>query len=154
MKFGTVPLAEARGGVLAHSLRIGGVSLKKGRRLDDDDLASLNSAELTEVTVARPEAGDVDEDRAAASIGGVVAGNGVSAEAPFTGRVNLLATRGPWSGKAGPRPPPPCGIWRSSPPFTATSTGTIAFSCPSRRWKRVSTAWPEMIKPRFRGARA
>lgn len=75
MKFGTVPLAEARGGVLAHSLSLGGVSLKKGRRLDDDDLASLNSAELTEVTVARPEAGDVDEDRAAASIGGAVAGN-------------------------------------------------------------------------------
>lgn len=92
MKFGTVPLAEARGGVLAHSLRLGGVSLKKGRRLDDDDLASLNAAELTEVTVARPEAGDVDEDRAAATIGGAVAGNGVSAKAPFTGRVNLLAT--------------------------------------------------------------
>ena len=91
MKFGAVPLAEARGGVLAHTLKLGRVSLKKGRRLDDGDLASLEKGGLSEVTVARPEAGDVGEDRAAARLGEVLAGDGVGAEAPFTGRVNLSA---------------------------------------------------------------
>ena len=91
MKFGPVSLAEAEGGILAHSLNLGGWSLKKGRRLTDDDLASLGAAGVETVTVAEPEAGDVDEDSAAARIAEAMADDNIRAERPFTGRVNLLA---------------------------------------------------------------
>lgn len=91
MKFGPVSLADAEGGILAHSLNLGGLSLKKGRRLTDDDLASVRAAGVETVTVAQPEAGDVDEDSAAARIAEALADENIHAERPFTGRVNLLA---------------------------------------------------------------
>ena len=91
MKFGPVSLVDAEGGILAHSLHLGGLSLKKGRRLSDDDLASLREAGVETVTVAGPEAGDVDEDAAAARIAEALADENIRAERPFTGRVNLLA---------------------------------------------------------------
>jgi molybdenum cofactor cytidylyltransferase len=38
MKFGEVPLAEAPGAILAHSLRLGATALKKARVLSVADL--------------------------------------------------------------------------------------------------------------------
>jgi molybdenum cofactor cytidylyltransferase len=91
MKFGEVPIAEAEGATLAHSLKLGATALKKGRILSAADLEAIAGAGLSAITVARLEAGDVGEDKAAERVAAAAIGPGVSAAPPFTGRVNLHA---------------------------------------------------------------
>ncbi|HRK24419.1 MAG TPA: molybdopterin-binding/glycosyltransferase family 2 protein [Beijerinckiaceae bacterium] len=91
MKFGSVPVAAAVGGILAHAVRQGGVVLRKGTRLRDNDVLLLEKAGVREVVIARLEEGDVDEDSAALAIAETLAGGGVAVERPFTGRANLTA---------------------------------------------------------------
>ncbi len=95
MKFGPVPVAEAEGAILAHSIGLASGRLKKGRRLTAADIAALAAEGLTEVTVARLGETDVPEDLAAARIGAALTpraeAQGVVVSAPFTGRVNLYA---------------------------------------------------------------
>jgi molybdenum cofactor cytidylyltransferase len=91
MKFGDMPLAEAEGAILAHSVRLAGRSLKKGRVLAADDIAALRSAGRTSVVAARIEPGDVHEDAAANALAAALKGKHVRAAAAFTGRANLFA---------------------------------------------------------------
>ncbi len=95
MKFGPVPLAEAEGAILAHTIGLTKGRLKKGRRLSAGDMAALADAGIERVTVARPEPGDVLEDEAAKRIAIALApdaaGRHISVAAPFTGRANLYA---------------------------------------------------------------
>lgn len=94
MRFGTMPVGEAEGAVLAHAVRApaAGVAFKKGRVLGRDDLDRLRAAGVEAVTAARLGAGDVPEDEAAARLAAVVAGGHVRAAQAATGRVNLFAT--------------------------------------------------------------
>ena len=95
MKFGEVPVAEAEGAILAHSLRLGTVALKKARVLSRTDLDVIAEAGLSQIVVARLEAGDVGEDEAARRVAEAAAGAEVELAAPFTGRANMFAkTRG------------------------------------------------------------
>jgi molybdenum cofactor cytidylyltransferase len=64
MKFGPVPVREAEGAILAHSLRIGATALKKGRLLSAGDVEAIVAAGIGEITVARLDAGDIREDPA------------------------------------------------------------------------------------------
>ncbi|MEX2630978.1 MAG: molybdopterin-binding/glycosyltransferase family 2 protein [Tistlia sp.] len=95
MTFGEIPLEEAEGALLAHSLRQGGLSFKKGRRLSAEDVAALREAGLERVVAARLEPGDLHEDAAAARIAEALAGpageSGTKITAAFTGRCNLVA---------------------------------------------------------------
>ncbi|NKB58559.1 MAG: NTP transferase domain-containing protein [Alphaproteobacteria bacterium] len=91
MKFGETPLEDAIGAILAHSVRTGKTSLKKGRILLDTDIALLRSAGVETVVAARLEPDDVDEDTAAARIATAAAGGNLEISAAFTGRVNLYA---------------------------------------------------------------
>lgn len=93
MKFGPVPLAEAEGAVLAHSLRLEGARLRKGHIVDAGDIARLHAAGVAQVTVARMEPGDMPEDDAALALATALRGDagGITLSAPFTGRVNLIA---------------------------------------------------------------
>ena len=91
MKFGPVPVTDALGAVLAHSTKAGGRTLKKGRVLDENDLAALRDAGFETVGVARLEPGDVPEDQAASEIAAALAGDNLKIAEPFTGRVNLFA---------------------------------------------------------------
>jgi molybdenum cofactor cytidylyltransferase len=91
MNFGEVPLAEAEGATLVHSVRFGAAAFKKGRVLSRSDLDAMAAAGLAEVTVVRFDADDVGEDDAAGRIAAAAAGAGVTAAAPFTGRANLFA---------------------------------------------------------------
>jgi molybdenum cofactor cytidylyltransferase len=91
VKFGEVPVAEAEGAILAHSLKLGTTALKKGRLLSRADVEAIAAGGLSEVTVARLETGDVGEDEAAARLAAAAIGPGVSAAPAFTGRVNLHA---------------------------------------------------------------
>jgi molybdenum cofactor cytidylyltransferase len=91
MKFGEVPVAEAVGAVLAHSLKVGDRSLRKGRVLSAEDVAALAASGRRSVIAARLEPGDVGEDAAAAAVARPLAGANVKPGPPFTGRVNFFA---------------------------------------------------------------
>ena len=85
MKFGLLKSEKALGAILAHST--GG--LKKGRKLEADDLARLKEQGIAEVLAAQLTKRDVPEDKAAAAIAIAICGPGVSTQSPFTGRANL-----------------------------------------------------------------
>jgi molybdenum cofactor cytidylyltransferase len=91
VRFGETPIDEARGAILAHSWRAGGISFSKGRVLSADDVARLKAAGVSAVVAARLEADDVHEDDAAAAIAKALAGEGIDITAPFTGRCNHYA---------------------------------------------------------------
>lgn len=91
MRFGAVPLAEAQGAILAHSVAVATGRLRKGKRLTAADLEALAQAGLSDVTVARLDPGDIDEDHAAARLADAVAGAGLSVTQAATGRVNIHA---------------------------------------------------------------
>src|SRR5262245_63878643 len=91
MQFGEVPVAEAEGAILVHSLRLGKTALKKGRVLSAPDIAEIAAAGIDEITVVRLEPGDVREDAAASGIAVAAAGPGVATASAFTGRANLFA---------------------------------------------------------------
>src|SRR5271166_4459270 len=95
MRFGEVPVAEAEGAILAHSLKLGATALKKGRVLSRADVEAIAAAGRSSVTVARLDPGEIGEDEAAERVALAAIGPGVTAAAAFTGRVNLhTETRG------------------------------------------------------------
>lgn len=89
MRFGIVPLAEAEGAILAHTLRAGGRVLKKGRRLDAETCALLAGAGIDAVMAARLEPGDLGEDEVARRVAEALAGPAVRVAPAKTGRANL-----------------------------------------------------------------
>ncbi len=91
MKFGAVAPAQAKGGIVVHSIRQGGLVLRKGTLVGDAEIAALKAAGVTSITVARVEPGDVSEDAAAAELAAAVAGAGVRVDRAFTGRANMFA---------------------------------------------------------------
>jgi molybdenum cofactor cytidylyltransferase len=91
MIFGPTPIEEAKGAILAHSLRLPGKVLKKGSVLDDAALAALKEAGRREVITARLEAGDVPEDEAAERLAAAMTAPHIARSRAATGRVNLLA---------------------------------------------------------------
>lgn len=92
MKFGSVAIADAAGCIAAHTVRAGDIVIRKGATIDAGDVARLAAAGLTELVAVRLEPGDIDENAAAALLATALAGQGLRAEAPFTGRVNLFST--------------------------------------------------------------
>ena len=91
MIFGDMAVAEARGAILAHSVRTKSLTFKKGRALSTGDIEALADAGIARVFAARLEAGDVPEDEAAAELAHALAGERMRVGAPFTGRANLFA---------------------------------------------------------------
>ena len=91
MKFGDIPLDEAVGAILAHSVHLSGENLKKGTVLTATHIAALREGGHDHVIAAALETGDIVENDAAADLASAVAGALVEAEDAFTGRVNLLA---------------------------------------------------------------
>lgn len=97
MKFGAVPLSDAEGAILAHSVALPKGRLRKGVTLDAAALAKLASAGVDRVTVARLDAEDVHEDRAAERLAQALVPDPAAVHlrvAPAsTGRVNIYATQ-------------------------------------------------------------
>ena len=93
MKFGPVPVEQAEGGILAHSMKLSEGRLRKGMVLERAHLEALKAAGEDEVIVARLEPDDVHEDAAAQALAKALAeaAEGVHLTAPFTGRVNVIA---------------------------------------------------------------
>lgn len=91
MIFGPVPLDEAEGAILAHSLALSSGMLRKGVSLEEGHLQDMHADGIAEVIVARFEPGDLSENTAAAKVGAALVGENLSLGPVFTGRVNLLA---------------------------------------------------------------
>jgi molybdenum cofactor cytidylyltransferase len=91
MKFGSVPIEQAEGAIVAHAVRVDGLALRKGEIVTHDRLRTLAAAGVTDVVAARLEEGDVSEDEAARRLAKRLAGASVHCAAAFTGRVNLFA---------------------------------------------------------------
>lgn len=95
MIFAELPLDQALGAILAHSVTQGDGRLRKGIFLGEAELDQLRRAGVTHVTVARLEPGDVGEDPAATRLAQALVPDPMSAAlsltTAFTGRVNLNA---------------------------------------------------------------
>lgn len=91
MKFGSAPLDEARGAIMAHSQRVGEKMIRKGAVLDDEAIAALRGAGRAEVVCARLEPGDVPEDIAADRLATRLVSPLIARSRAATGRVNLAA---------------------------------------------------------------
>jgi molybdenum cofactor cytidylyltransferase len=91
VKFGPVAIEDSLGVIVAHTLRLDDLVLKKGAIVGADHIARLRAAGVRELVAARLEDGDVAEDAAADRLAAVVAGDGVRVEKAFTGRANLFA---------------------------------------------------------------
>lgn len=92
MEFGTRPLAQAQGAILAHSIALGAGRLRKGVRLQADDIARLRAAGIDQVCVAVLDPDDMHEDAAAQALAEALVAPGIVADTASTGRVNLRAT--------------------------------------------------------------
>ena len=92
MKFGSVNINKARGGILAHSLTLpSGKRLRKGIILNDDILEVLQNEAVSDIIIAMPEKGDVSENQAAAMLSEKFKTSNIRVEEATTGRVNMFA---------------------------------------------------------------
>jgi len=91
MIFGDLPIADCAGTILVHTQRFNGEAFKKGRRLSAEDVARLQAAGLTKLTVVQLETDDVPEDRAAAELAAALVAENLRLDPSFTGRANLYA---------------------------------------------------------------
>jgi molybdenum cofactor cytidylyltransferase len=94
MKFGEIPVADAVGAIVAHSIRLPDRAFRKGRVLSEADVEALVAAGHQRLVAARLEEGDVGEDRAATELAGHFKTPGVTVGKAFTGRVNCYAETG------------------------------------------------------------
>ena len=92
MEFGQIPVADAIGAILAHSVKHADGLFKKGRVISAEDIRMLTMSAVASVFAARLSPDDVQEDEAAAAIARLAGAHGTVAQAPFTGRANLHAT--------------------------------------------------------------
>jgi len=89
--FGDLPVDKAAGAILAHSLKVGKHTFRKGRTLAEDDLAVLKSVGIETVVAVQPEENDLHENTAAERLAAAIAGDNLSLSATATGRCNLVA---------------------------------------------------------------
>lgn len=91
MVFDSYDCGDARGVILAHTIRIPGKTFKKGRVLSGDDLAELQAHGVHQVSGVRLEAGDVDEDQAALELARALGGPLLDIGKPVAGRCSMYA---------------------------------------------------------------
>jgi molybdenum cofactor cytidylyltransferase len=95
MRFGPIPLSEAEGAILAHSVALPEGRLRKGCTLGPDEITRLRATGRTEVIAARLDPDDLHEDAAALAIAQALVPDGDAAGLDLrpvgTGRVNLHA---------------------------------------------------------------
>ena len=91
MQFGSVPLDEALGGLLAHSHRSASGRIRKGQRLSEELIEQLRRDNVSHVTIARLDDDDVHEDQAAQDIARALAADNTRLGVASTGRINIHA---------------------------------------------------------------
>lgn len=93
MTFGDIPLSDAVGAILAHSLRTNQGLIRKGTRLSDQHIGWLKKAGHESVLAAVLASDDIDEDEAAGRLADALCGYGLKCSETSTGRANLHSTR-------------------------------------------------------------
>jgi len=91
VRFGAIPIGQAKDAVLAHSTSAGDHRYRKGHVLADEDLAILAASGLSEIVVAVLEPDDLGEDQAAEAIAAGMRHRHIEVKPAATGRVNLHA---------------------------------------------------------------
>jgi molybdenum cofactor cytidylyltransferase len=91
MIFQEFDLDQAEGLLLAHSMRLEGRKLGKGKALTKGDLQLIAKAGLRKVTAVRLEEDDVGEDLAAHELADRLMGVNLECGPALTGRCNLIA---------------------------------------------------------------
>lgn len=95
MRFGPLPLSEAEGAILAHSVALPDGRLRKGCVLGPDEIAQLRATGRSEVIAARLDPTDLHEDAAALAVARALVPDpdaaGLELRPVGTGRVNLHA---------------------------------------------------------------
>jgi len=91
MIFGDLPVDEATGAILAHSMKVGKHTFRKGRTLSTDDLAALRNCNIKTIVAVKLEENDLHENTAAERLATAIAGDNLSLSAAATGRCNLVA---------------------------------------------------------------
>lgn len=91
MIFGDVLIDDAVDTILAHTTKISDTTIKKGQILTQQDVKLLKNHDISKITVARLEADDISEDRAALLIASALKTKLVETGNAFTGRCNLIA---------------------------------------------------------------
>jgi molybdenum cofactor cytidylyltransferase len=91
MKFGSVPIEKAEGGMLAHAVVANGRRFPKAHRIDTGDIDAFRDSGIGEVIVAMLEPGDLDENTAASALAAAIDLSNIDIRPAATGRVNLHA---------------------------------------------------------------
>jgi molybdenum cofactor cytidylyltransferase len=95
MRFGPVPLSQAEGAILAHSVALPDGRLRKGCTLGPEEIAQLEATGHDQVIVARLDPTDLHEDAAALAVAQALVPDPLAAGLELrpvgTGRVNLHA---------------------------------------------------------------
>ena len=93
MQLAEFATADCQGLVLAHRQNFADGSIAKGTLLTADHLAELGAAGIDTLICARPDAGDVHEDEAAARLATLLAPDNIDFTMAATGRVNIKVRR-------------------------------------------------------------
>ena len=95
MKFGPIPLSQAKGKILGHNIAgaNGQRLLRKGKPLTEEDLEKLRLLGRSSVYVAELESTDVEENSAARRVAEAICGPGLCIMGATSGRANLLADK-------------------------------------------------------------
>lgn len=91
MRFGPVPIEQAEGTILAHTMTVGDKRIRKAHVLTAEDIVAFKAAGFEELVVAILDEGDVEENEAATRITEALIFSGIEAKPAATGRVNLFA---------------------------------------------------------------
>ena len=91
MQFGRIPVVSAAGGILAHSVKYNGKTLKKGTVLSAEQVRLLAESGCESVVIARLEATDLDENETARRIAARISGENVRSNDPSAGRSNIIS---------------------------------------------------------------
>jgi molybdenum cofactor cytidylyltransferase len=92
MKFGTYPVEEVQGMVLAHSVKLHGGTLSKGHAVTVSDISHLRAAGIDRVVAVMIEGGDLSENEAARRLSQTIDPRYLRLSKATTGRVNVYAT--------------------------------------------------------------
>ena len=93
MFFGSLALDKAENAILAHTLKVGKKTFKKGRKLSSEDLSLLRGEKIETLICAKLEPGDIFEDDAADRITSLIIGENLRKGAASTGRTNIYADK-------------------------------------------------------------
>ena len=91
MQFGSVKLDKSEGSILAHSIKLENLNIRKGTILSEKHIIDLSNKGVKTVVVARLENGDIEENKSAIIISKAFTNNSLILSKANTGRINIFS---------------------------------------------------------------